>query len=175
MACHILLENFWQALQLFFKPHSNWRFTKEVIDLQSCKSPNFENFGIPNLEVLGQNDIWVQAPWPGIENTIRGKTVVFPSLGRGESYESVFARGLFVHKKCSNYALTSLLFGLCMSMWIFDMLVTCHNPHPGALTHTYTPKVLRIRGHFNSLSFRCFHLWTCSWVKEFGGASNMTY
>jgi hypothetical protein len=35
------------------------------------------------------------------------------TLGRGESCESVYVRGSFVHQKCSNYALTSLLFGLC--------------------------------------------------------------
>jgi hypothetical protein len=45
-----------------------------------------------------------------------------PSLGHGESCESMFARGLFMHQKCSNYALTNLLFRLCKSMWIIDRL-----------------------------------------------------
>jgi hypothetical protein len=36
-----------------------------------------------------------------------------PNLGHGES---MFARGESVHQKCSNYALTNLLFGLCRSM-----------------------------------------------------------
>jgi hypothetical protein len=39
-----------------------------------------------------------------------------PSSGRGESYEFVFARGSSMHQKCSNYALTNSLFGLCKSM-----------------------------------------------------------
>ncbi len=39
-----------------------------------------------------------------------------PSLGRGESCESEFARGLSQHQKCSNYALTNSLFGLCRPM-----------------------------------------------------------
>jgi hypothetical protein len=43
---------------------------KELWGLQSCKSPNFRNFGTPNLKVLGQNDIWVLAPWPDTKNTI---------------------------------------------------------------------------------------------------------
>jgi hypothetical protein len=34
------------------------------------------------------------------------------SPGRGESCKSMFARGSSVHQKCSNYALTNLLFGL---------------------------------------------------------------
>jgi hypothetical protein len=33
-----------------------------------------------------------------------------PSLGRRESYEYVFTHGSSVHQKCSNYALTNLLF-----------------------------------------------------------------
>ncbi len=45
--------------------------------LQSCESPNFENFGTPNLGVSRQNDIWVLVPWPCIENTIRGKVVAY--------------------------------------------------------------------------------------------------
>jgi hypothetical protein len=52
-----------------------------------------------HLGVLGQNDIWVLVPWPGIEYTIRGKVVAPPSLGRGVSCEFVFARGLSVHQK----------------------------------------------------------------------------
>jgi hypothetical protein len=80
--------------------------------LQSHKNPNFGNFRTPNLGVLRQNDIWVLAPWLGTKNIIRGKVVASPSTNRGESYESMFARGEFVHQKCSNYALTNL-FSLC--------------------------------------------------------------
>jgi len=32
----------------------------------------------PNLGILGQNDIWVQALWPGIENNIRRKVMASP-------------------------------------------------------------------------------------------------
>jgi len=55
-------------------------------------------------------------PWLGIENTIRGKVVASPGLGHGESCESIFAYDSFVHQRCSDYALTNLLFGLCRSM-----------------------------------------------------------
>jgi hypothetical protein len=60
--------------------------------------------------VQGQNDIWVQSPWLGTEG---GRWWLPPSPGRGEFYEIVFTHGLFVHQKCSNYAITNLLFGLC--------------------------------------------------------------
>jgi hypothetical protein len=82
----------------------------------------------------------VLALWLGKENTIRWWLP--PSPGHGESYESVFAHGLSMHQKCSNYALTNLLFGLCRSMRIIDLLVTLPSPHPEALTCPSTPKML---------------------------------
>jgi hypothetical protein len=36
--------------------------------------------------------------------------------------------------------ITNLLFGLCRSVWIIDLLVILSNPHPGALAHPFTPK-----------------------------------
>jgi hypothetical protein len=82
--------------------------------LQNHDNPNLENFGTSNLGAPRQNDIWVLTLWLGIKNIIRGMVMVFPpSLGRGESCEYVFARDSSMHQKCSNYALTNLLFGLC--------------------------------------------------------------
>jgi len=66
--------------------------------------------------VSRQNDIWLLALWVGTKKPIRGKVAVSPSPGYGKSHESVFARGSFMHQKCSNYALTNLLFGLCRSV-----------------------------------------------------------
>jgi hypothetical protein len=139
VACHIPLESSWQGIELYFKPHLNQRRAQKVMGLQNCKSLNFENFD------EWQNDIWVSASWPSIENTIKGKVVASPSLGRGEFCEFVFTRGSLMHQKCSNYALTNLLFNLCRSMWIIDPLVTHPNPHPKAPTRTSTPKVLRAK------------------------------
>jgi hypothetical protein len=53
VACHILLESCRWGLQLCFKPHFNQRFAQKCIGLQSCISPNFENFEIPKLGVPG--------------------------------------------------------------------------------------------------------------------------
>ncbi len=52
-----------------------------------------------------------------------------PSLGYGESCEFVFAYGSFVHQKCSHYALTNLLFGLCRFVWIIEPLVALPSPN----------------------------------------------
>jgi hypothetical protein len=89
VAYHILLKISWQGLQLCFKLHLNRRSTKEVMGFQSCGSLNFGNFRTFNLGIPRQNDNWVQAPWLGINNTIRGKVVASPKSGFGEScYES---------------------------------------------------------------------------------------
>jgi hypothetical protein len=50
VACNILLKISWQRLQLCFKPHFNRKSTCEVIGPQSCRSPNFGNFGTPTWE-----------------------------------------------------------------------------------------------------------------------------
>jgi hypothetical protein len=63
VTCHIPLKIFWWRLQFFFGLHFNWKSSQEVMGLQSCGSPNFRNFETPNLRVLRQNDIWMQAPW----------------------------------------------------------------------------------------------------------------
>jgi hypothetical protein len=62
-----------------------------------------------------------------------------------ESCEFVFAHGSSMHQKCSNYALTNLLFGLCRSVWIIDPLVIRPSLYPEALACLSTPKVLRTK------------------------------
>ncbi len=66
-------------------------------------------------------------------------------MGHSECCEFVFACGLSVHQKCSNYALINLLFSLCKSMWIIDPLITHPNPiselqHAPLLIKCYEPK-----------------------------------
>jgi hypothetical protein len=53
----------------------------------------------------------------------------------------MYARGPSVHQKCSNYALTNLLFGLCRSIQIIDPLVI----HPKLQHALLTPEVLQAR------------------------------
>jgi hypothetical protein len=68
-----------------------------------------------------------------------------PSPGRGESYESMFAYSSSVHQKCSNYVLTNLLFGLCRSVWVIELLVHLPSLHPKVPAHFSTPDVLWVR------------------------------
>jgi len=112
--------------------------------------------------------------WLNTKNIIRGKVVAPPSSNHGESCESMFACGSSMHQKFFNYALTNL-FGLCKSVWIIDMLVTCFSLHLGAPTRPSTFEVLRTREHtptsYPSTIFT-FGLIVES-IKEFGGASIM--
>jgi hypothetical protein len=76
VSCNIPLESSWQGLKLFFKPHRNQRYAHEVMGPQSCKNPNFGN-----LEVPGQNAIWMWASWRSTKYIIRGKVVASPKSG----------------------------------------------------------------------------------------------
>jgi len=78
-----------------------------------------------------------------------------------------------MHQKCSNYALTNLLFGLCRSMWIIELLVTLPGPHFKAPARPFIPKVLRAKERaptpYPSTIFT-FRL-AIETTKKFGGAS----
>jgi hypothetical protein len=107
---------------------------------QTCRSPNFGSF-----ETFGTKCHLGVAPVAVHKIYYKGgRWCLPPSSGRGESCESVFARGSSMHLNRSNYALTNLLFGLCRSVWVIDV---CHSSqsYPGAPTCPSTPKVLRAK------------------------------
>jgi len=138
---------------------------------QSCESFNFEHFGTFNLGVLGQNDIWVQAPWPNINNTIKGKVLVSPKYRLWWVLWVHVCLWLICAPKCSNYALINFLFGLCKSMWIIDPLVIRLSLYPRVPTCPFTHEVLQARERTPtpcpSIVFT-FQLIVES-IKEFGG------
>jgi hypothetical protein len=57
-----------------------------------------------------------------------------------------------MHQKCSNYTLTNILFSLCKSMWIIDLLVTHLNPHFKAPAHPSILEVLWVKERTPTLS-----------------------
>jgi hypothetical protein len=130
----------------------------------------FWEFRDSHLGVLGQNDIWVLTSWPNID---RGRWWLPLSPGRGESCESVFARGESMHPKCFNCALTNMLFGSCRSVWIINLLINIPSSHLRASTRPYTLKVLQTKEHaltpfpFVVFTFRL----AIESIKELGGAS----
>jgi hypothetical protein len=132
---------------------------------KSWKS-QFREFWDFHLGVPGQNDIWVLVPWPSTKCIIKGKVLASPNLGRDEFCEFVFVCSSSMHQKCSDYELINLLFGLCISVWIIEPLVAIpiliskleHAPIPS--------KCYELENAINSYFFRCFHLWTHSWVNQ---------
>jgi len=55
------------------------------------------------LGVLGQNDIWVLVPWPGIEHNIRGEGGGFPQV---QAMVSLVSSCLPMAYLCTKSALT---------------------------------------------------------------------
>jgi len=85
----------------------------------------------------------------------------------------MYGHGSSVHQKCSNYALTNLLFGLCKFVWIIDLFITCFSLHPGTLTCLSTLEALWIKECIpipSSFVIFMFRL-TFEFYKEFGGMS----
>jgi hypothetical protein len=183
VACHTPLESSQWGLKIYLRPHLNsigslhaklWASKIIGIPISGILKLPFRSPRIP-----GQNDIWVLALWLGTKYTIRGKVVsslkLKPSSScHGEFCESVFTRGSSVHQKCYSYALTNLLFGLCRSMWVIELLVNLLSLHPRAPARPSTPKLLQTKECApNSFSFYYLYLWT--WresIKELGGASS---
>jgi len=122
------LERSWQGTQLRFKLHLNRKFAQKVMGFQKLRESQFWEFRDSHLGVSEQNDIWMLAPWPGTQNTIRGKVRASFNSGPWWVLWIRVYHGDFVHQKCSNYALTNLLFGLCRSMWMIDLLVNLFSP-----------------------------------------------
>ncbi len=80
----------------------------------------------------------------------------------------------FIHApKVLQLCITNLLFGLCRSIWIIDMLIICPNPHPRTLACPYTLKVLQIKECTPTPYY--FVVFTLGLafesIKKFGGAS----
>jgi hypothetical protein len=116
VACNIPLENSWWGIQFCVRPHLHWRSAHKVMDPKVAGVPTksqlweFQDF---HLGVSGQNDIWVLVSWPGIDYTIGGKVVASPKSGPWWILWVRVCLCFIRAPKCSNYALTNLLFSLC--------------------------------------------------------------
>jgi hypothetical protein len=140
-----IVVTYFQFFQTYAYYTFFWAFLK-ILENTSFWAPS-KNTRISYVTtmVLGQNDIWVLVLWPGTEYTIRGKVVASPKFGLWWVLWIRVYSWLVRAPKCSNYALTNLLFGFCRSVWVIELLVNLPSPHPKALAHPSTPKVLRAR------------------------------
>ncbi len=107
---------------------------------------------------------------------MRGRWWLPPSSSRAKSYESMYACVSFVHQKCSNHALTNLLFSFCRFMWIIDSLAVHSSSHPKTTSRPSTPKMLQVRECtiIPSSSINFIFEFAFEFFKECGGASTIT-
>ncbi len=99
-------------LQLCFIPHLNWRFAHKVMGPPKSWESQFWEFRDSHLGVSWQNDIWVLVAWPVTKYTIRGKVVASLKFGPWWVLWVLVYLWLICAPKCSNHALTNLLFSL---------------------------------------------------------------
>jgi hypothetical protein len=75
----------WKALDEGYKCFLNLTsirgLKKKLWPSKVVRIPILGISGLSTWGVRGQNDIWVQAPWPNIENVIKGKVVASPEFG----------------------------------------------------------------------------------------------
>jgi len=155
----IPLESFWNVDVWNGLAWPIWTCNIQVIAKKKVRSPEI-------------NDIWVLVPWLGTKYIIRGKVVASPKFGSWWVLW-VCVCSWFIHApKCYNYALTNLLFSLCMSMWVSEVFVNLPSPIP-KLQHGLLPPKCCEPGNAPQLLFLSLFSPFDSQLdpKELGGAS----
>jgi hypothetical protein len=86
----------------------------------------------------GLNDIWVLVLWLVTEYTIKRKVVASFKFGPWWILWIYGCSRLVRAPKCSNYALTNLLFDLCRLVWVSELLFNLPSPI-SELLHGHLP------------------------------------
>jgi hypothetical protein len=155
VACDIPLERSWQGLQLCFKLHHKRRFAHKVMGPQSRGSRSCGNSRILTWESRDKMPFGCGLVDRHKVYYMGGRWWLPPSPGRGESCGFEFARGLSLHQKCSNYALTNLLFNLCRFVWVIKCLSFFLVPSQSSSTFFY-PQLLQAKERVRLLALSKF-------------------
>jgi hypothetical protein len=91
--CDTSSENFWGELQLCFGPRPNPKSGWEIMNAQSLRSPNQNNFETPLWESQKKMSFGCKCGGETQRILYGGRWWLPPSPGRGESSESKVARG----------------------------------------------------------------------------------
>jgi len=156
-----------------------WSVTYHWKDLNKGYNFAWDLISIKNLhtklwapKIVREHDIWVLVPWLGIEYIIRGKVVASPKSGPWWVLWVCVCLWFICAPKCSNYALTNLLFGLCRPMWISKLLINLPSPILKLQHAPLPPKCCELGNVPNLLLFRCFRFkLPFEFIKELGSAS----
>jgi hypothetical protein len=109
--CNMALESSRGELQLWFRPHSNWRSKPGDMSSQSLETLTRDSFGTPPWESR-EKEPFECSLHRELQRILYGGRWWFPlSPGRGESSESKLACGLFQHQKGAEWVLTHLWVG----------------------------------------------------------------
>jgi hypothetical protein len=104
--CDTPLKRSQGELQVCFIPRPNQRSKREVMNAQSPRSPNRDNFGTPFWESREKLSFRCKCSGELQKILYGGRWWLPPSPGRGESRESRVARDLSQHPECSECELT---------------------------------------------------------------------
>jgi hypothetical protein len=117
---------------------------------------------------------WHLGPSPVARHKIyyKGKVGGFPQVWAMVSLVSLCLPVVHSCTKVYKYALINLLFGLCRSMWVSELLVNLPSPIL-EFQHAFLPLSVTSQGtRFNSFSFHCFTFgFAVESIKELGGVS----
>jgi len=94
---HTPLDSYQGELQLCFRPHPDPSSGREIMNAQSPRSPNCDNFGTPLWESREKEPFGCKCGRELQKILYGGRWWLPPSPGRGESSESKVARGLSQH------------------------------------------------------------------------------
>ncbi len=154
----------------FFKISFQLEVCRQSYGPPKLKESQHWKFRDSHLGIPGQNIIWVLVPWPGTKYTIRGKVVASPKFGPWWVLWVRVAHDSSEHQTCSNYALTNLLFSLCMSVWVNKLLVNLLSPIPKLQHAPLPPKCCKPRSMPQLLTLLLFsfqiHIWIYQGVWE---------
>jgi hypothetical protein len=137
-ACRWRVTYRWKVL------NKGYNFALDFISIEGLHT-KFWAFKDGEVPISEQNDIWVLAPRPGIENTIRGKVVA--SLKSGPWWVLWIC-------VCPWFVRALKVFQLCTNQLVIWFVQVCVNNGPiyhssqsrfGAPTHLLTPEVLRAK------------------------------
>jgi len=85
MDCDKALESSQGELQLWFRPHCNWRLEPRVVSVQSPGSPTRDSFGTPTWESREKEPFGCSLRGVTQRILCGGRWWLLPSPGRGES------------------------------------------------------------------------------------------